>query len=71
MKVDSQMGDPHLASQAPPSGVLDELSKVLEFARETLSNFLELVSLETRRAGLGLVWMIMGGLLATIFIVTA
>ena len=71
MKVDSQTGDPRVATQAPPSGVLDEFSKLLEFARETLSGFLELVSLEARRAGLGLVWMIVGGLVATIFIVTA
>lgn len=71
MKVDSPMDDSRGATQAPPPGVLDELSKLLAFARETLSGFLELVSLETRRAGLGLVWMIVGGLVATIFIVTA
>ena len=71
MKVDSQMDDPRVATQPPPSGVLDELSKLLAFARETLSDFFELVSLETRRAGLGLVWMIVGGLVATIFIITA
>lgn len=71
MKVDSQMDDPRVATQPPPSGVLDELSKLLVFARETLSDFFELVSLETRRAGLGLVWMIVGGLIATIFIITA
>lgn len=65
------MGDPGGATQPPPSGVLDELSKMLAFARETLCDFLELVSLETRRAGLGLVWMLVGGLAATIFIVTA
>ena len=71
MKVDSQMGDPRVATQVPPSGVLDELSKLLAFARETLTGFLELVSLEARRAALGLVWMIVGGLVASIFIVTA
>lgn len=71
MKGDSQMGDPRVAAQAPPFGVLDELSKLLAFARETLTDFLELVSLETRRAALSLVWMILGGLAATIFIVTA
>lgn len=71
MKVDSQMDDPRAATTAPPAGVFDELSKLLAFARETLSNFLELVSLETRRAALGLVWMLVGGLVATIFIVTA
>jgi len=53
------------------SGVFEELSKLLAFVRETLSDFLELVSLETRRAGLGLVWMIVGGLVATTFIVSA
>ncbi len=65
------MGDPRVATQIPPSGVLDEFSKLLAFARETLSDFLELVSLETRRAGLGLVGMIVGALVAIIFIVTA
>lgn len=71
MKADSPMEDSLAATQGPPPGVLDELSKLLAFARETLSGFLELVSLETRRAGLGLVWMIVSGLIATIFIVTA
>lgn len=71
MKVDSQMGEPRAAPQTPPSAVLDELSKLLAFARQALSDFLELASLETRRAGLGLVWMIVAGLVATIFIVTA
>ena len=71
MKVDSQMCAPHVATQAQLSGVFDELSKLFAFVRETLSDFLELVSLETRRAGLGLVWMIVGGLVATTFIVTA
>lgn len=71
MDVDSQTGDPRVAAQAPPAGVLDELSNLLAFVRETLSNFLELLSLETRRAALGLVWMIVGGLVGAIFIVTA
>lgn len=71
MKVDTQMDDPHAAAQAPPAGVLDELSKLLAFARDALSDFLDLVSLETRHAGLALIWMIVGGLVASIFIVTA
>lgn len=71
MKVDSQMCAPHVATQAQLSGVFDELSKLFAFVRETLSDFLELVSLETRRAGLGLVWMIVGGLVASTFIVSA
>jgi hypothetical protein len=71
MEADSQTDVPHVAPPPPTGGVIDELSKVLAFARETLSNFLELVSLEGRRAGLSLVWMLVGGLVATIFIVTA
>lgn len=47
------------------------MSKLLALARESLSDILELVSLETRRAGLGVVWMIVSGLLATLFILTA
>lgn len=74
MNVDSQIGDPGVAIPAAPSGVsdvVDELAKLLAFAREALSAFLELVSLETRRAGLGLLWMLAGGLAATILVVTA
>jgi len=71
MTEDAQMGDPRVATQAAPAGVLEELSTLLAFARETVSHFLDLLSLEARRAGLSLVWMIMGGLVATIFIVTA
>jgi hypothetical protein len=71
MKVDSTLGDTGVPTQAPPAGVLDELSKLLAFARQTISAFLELISLEARRAVVSLVWMIVGGLIATIFIVTA
>lgn len=71
MVADSHMGEPHVVTPPPPLGVFDELSKLLAFARESLSDLLELMSLETRRAGLGLVWMIASGLAATIFILTA
>ena len=71
MGADSQTDVPGVATSPPTVGVFDELSKLLAFARETLSNFLELVSLEGRRAGLALVWMFVGGLVAAIFIVTA
>ena len=71
MEADSQTDVPRVATPPPTFGVFDELSKVLAFARETLSQFLELVSLEGRRAGLSLVWMFVGGLVAAIFIVTA
>lgn len=71
MEAVSQTDVPRVATPPPTVGVFDELSKVLAFARETVSNFLELVSLEGRRAGLALVWMFVGGLIAAIFIVTA
>lgn len=71
MKLDSQTDAPRVATPPAPVGVFDELSKGLAFARETLTNFLELVSLEGRKAGLTLVWMFVGGLIAAIFIVTA
>lgn len=71
MEPDSQTDVPRVAPPPPPVSVFDELSNVLAFARETLSNFLELVSLEGRRAGLSLVWMFVGGLIAAIFILTA
>lgn len=63
-------GSASSASQAPPPKVFDELSKVLDSARETLSGFLELFSLEARRAGLALVGMMVAGLAAALCIAT-
>jgi uncharacterized membrane protein YqjE len=57
--------------EPPAAGVFDELSGTLVSARDTLLNFLDLLSLESRRAGLALTWMIMLGLVAAICIVTA
>ena len=45
-------------SARPKAGVLDELSSTLASARATILNFLDLVTLEARRAGLALVWMV-------------
>jgi hypothetical protein len=52
----------------PPAGVLDELSGALASARAALSNFLDLISLEARRASLALTWMIVSGLVAAVCI---
>jgi hypothetical protein len=52
-------------------GVLEELSNALASARGVLSNFLDLLSLEARRAGLALMWMVAWGLVAAICIVGA
>jgi uncharacterized membrane protein YqjE len=54
----------------PTTGVLDELSNVLHGARETLSGFLDLFSLEARRAGVALAWMLVTGLVAALCIAT-
>lgn len=56
---------------APDAGVLGELATTFASARGWMSNFLALVSLEARRAGLTLVWMVAGGLAAAVFIVGA
>jgi len=71
MEADAQSGVPRVATSPPTLGVFDELSKVFAFARQTLSDFVELVSLEARAAGLALVWMIVGGLIAAMLIVMA
>ena len=47
-------------------GVLEEFSGAIASARATLAGFLELVTLEARRAGLALVWMVAGGLVAAL-----
>lgn len=53
----------------PLRGVLEEASHVLSSVRETVSSFLELVSLEARRAGAALVWMVAGGLVAGVCLI--
>ena len=58
-------------TRAPPHSVLDELSDTFASARGVISDFLELLSLETRRAGLMLVWMVACGAVAAILVVTA
>jgi uncharacterized membrane protein YqjE len=58
-------------TQSPPHGVLDELSGTFASARRVVSDFLELLSLETRRAGLALVGMVACGAVAAILVVTA
>lgn len=58
-------------TQSPPHSVLDELSDTFASARRVISDFLELLSLEARRAGLTLVWMVACGAVAAILVVTA
>ena len=58
-------------SPPPTAGVLKELSTAFAAARAMLSNLLDLVSLEGRRAGLALVWMAACGLVSAICISAA
>jgi uncharacterized membrane protein YqjE len=58
-------------TQSPPHGVFDELSDTFASARRVVSDFLELLSLETRRAGVTLVGMVVCGAVAAILVVTA
>ena len=58
-------------SRPAPGGVLDELSGVLTAVRNTVSGAFELLTLEARRAGITLAFMIGLGLGAAILAVTA
>jgi uncharacterized membrane protein YqjE len=58
-------------ARRPASGVLAELTNTLASARAAAERFLDLASLEARRAGLALVWMIALGLAAAVCAVTA
>ena len=58
-------------SSVPTAGVLAELSNALASAGAAVSSFLELVSLEAHRASVTLLWMLVGGVVAGICIVTA
>lgn len=60
------------AESSPPSASLfTELSSAFGAARAALSNFLELITLEARSAGLALVWMVVWGLVAALCIIVA
>lgn len=49
-------------------GVLSELSGLIDSAHASVSNFLELATLEAQRAGFALVWMVAWGEVAAICI---
>jgi len=58
-------------TRLPAAGLLDELSSAFASARATLANFLDLLSLEARRAGLALMWIVVGAVVAAICMVGA
>lgn len=63
--------DVRAESRAPWTSLFKELSSTLAAARATFSNFLDLIALETRGAGLALMWMIVWGLVAALCIIVA
>lgn len=64
-------GEDGAGDVSSPHRVLDEVSGTFASARRVVSDFLELLALETRRAGLTLVWMVACGAAAAILAVTA
>jgi uncharacterized membrane protein YqjE len=58
-------------SQAAANGVVDELGGAFARARGLLSNLLDLLTLEARRAGLMLVLMLAGAAIGAILVVAA
>lgn len=53
-------------AQSPTIGMVGELSNLVTSVRATISSFLDLISLEARRAGIALMWMVMFGFFAAI-----
>lgn len=58
-------------SSPPGPGVLGEVANVLSAVRQTFSSTFDLLALETRRAGLTLIWMIALGLVTALLAVSA
>ena len=56
-------------SSTPLRGVAEEVSHLLASARDTVSSFLELASLEAQRAGAALVWMVAFGIVAGVCVI--
>ena len=65
----AQRGEVRAEASPPTVGALEELSSAVASARAGLSEFLDLMSLEARRAGLALVWMVALGLVAAVCMV--
>ncbi len=60
------------AREEPPApGIFDELAGMFVSARAALADFLDLLTLEARRAGLSFMWMLACGVVAAVCIVSA
>jgi len=60
-----------VGARLPNPGIFEELSNTFNSARVSLSNLLELLSLEARRAGIAVMWMAAWGVIAGVCIVSA
>lgn len=69
--IPAQSDGARTESRLPTGGVLEELSSALSSAGAMRSKFLDLISIEARRAGLALMWLIAWGLVAAVCIVGA
>lgn len=54
-----------------PVGVFGEVSRLFASGRATVVHFLDLLSLEARRASLSLLWMLISGIVAAVCLVSA
>jgi uncharacterized membrane protein YqjE len=55
----------------PPDSIVGGIAQALESARRVISDLFRLLSLEVRRAGLALMWMVVLGVMAAVLMVTA
>jgi len=69
--ADAPTDSDNVGAPPPSAGLFEELSNTFNTARTSLSALLNLASLEARRAGLALMWMIAWIIIAAICIVTA
>jgi len=64
-------GEPEKRAHTETPGVFAEISRAAAAARETFASLLDLVTLEARRAGVAVAWMLAGSVAAALLGVTA
>jgi hypothetical protein len=62
---------PAVETPQAAKGLFGIIAGVFTSARQVLSNYVELITLEARRAGLALTWMVTLGAIAAMLVVTA
>ncbi len=71
MSIATQAEGVNARDEAPAPGVIDELAGMFASARAVLSDFLDLLTLEARSAGLALMWMLVCGIIAAACVISA